>query len=106
MLQTPFSIKLAGPAGMGVKSGGQLFSKFFQSLGFYFHDYIEYPSLVRGGHNTYQATYGINPIFASHQKIDFFFSLKPQHYQQHLKEFHSKTLVFSDEKVNISLVLL
>lgn len=98
MIKESFSIKLAGPAGMGVKSGGQLFSKFFQSLGFYFHDYTEYPSLVRGGHNTYQATYGYQKIHAPHQKIDFFFSLKPGHCQQHQNEFYQSTLIFSDEK--------
>ncbi|MBU1088514.1 2-oxoacid:acceptor oxidoreductase subunit alpha [Patescibacteria group bacterium] len=102
MIKEDFSIKLAGPAGMGIKSGGQLFSKFFQSLGFYFHDYTEYPSLVRGGHNTYQATYGYQKVHAPHQKIDYFFSLKPGHCRQHQNEFHPNTLVFSDKKNPVS----
>ncbi|MFH1239024.1 MAG: 2-oxoacid:acceptor oxidoreductase family protein, partial [bacterium] len=97
MFQKNLTLKIAGPAGMGIKSGSQLFSKVFQQHGFFFHDYSEYPSLIRGGHNTYQATFSDQEVFASYKTVDIFFSLKPGHWQQHQSEFTKDTLIFSDE---------
>ncbi len=90
------SIKIAGPAGMGIKSGGLLISTYFQKLGYFFIDYSEYPSLVRGGHNTYQTTYSVKPISSVNKYVDIFFSFSPNHWQVHQSEFTSKTLVFKN----------
>ncbi len=99
MGKTWFTIKIAGPAGMGIKSGGSLISSYFQKLGLYFTDYSEYPSLVRGGHNTYQTSLSQKPIFSVHQKVDIFFSLKPDHFLPHQDEFSKDSLVFSDQDI-------
>ncbi|KKT66585.1 MAG: 2-oxoacid oxidoreductase, gamma-alpha subunit, partial [Candidatus Woesebacteria bacterium GW2011_GWA2_44_33] len=37
---------------MGVKSVGMTLAKTFSRLGFKVFEYSEYPSLIRGGHNT------------------------------------------------------
>jgi len=91
-----FSIKLAGPAGFGIKSGGLLISQYLQKLGLYFADHSEYPSLVRGGHNTYQTTFSSTPIHSVNQTVDIFFSLKPDFWQSHQDEFTPHTLVYKD----------
>lgn len=91
------TIKIAGPAGSGIKSAGQLFSKLLISHGFQLADYSEYPSLVRGGHNTYQITFSDQKVYSTHFNIDLFFSVYPNHWQSHLKEFTKNTVVFSDE---------
>jgi len=91
------TIKIAGPAGSGIKSAGQLFSKLLIDHGFNLADYSEYPSLVRGGHNTYQITFSDQKVFSTHFNIDLFFSVYPGHWQQHQEEFTKNTLVFSDE---------
>jgi len=49
-----FSIKIVGPAGFGIKITGQILAKFFLRLGINVFAYTEYPSLIRGGHNTFQ----------------------------------------------------
>ena len=98
MADKTYTIKIAGPAGMGIKSIGQLFSKILIAHGFNLADYSEYPSLVRGGHNTYQITFSLDKIFATHYQVDMFFSINPSHWQQHSDEFTSKTLIFSDEE--------
>lgn len=92
------TVKLAGPAGSGIKSSGQILAKCLISHGLNVIDYNEYPSLVRGGHNTYQCSFSGKQIFSIHQKVDYFFSVKPGHWQQHLDEIHPKSLIFSDEK--------
>ncbi|MCL4384347.1 2-oxoacid:acceptor oxidoreductase subunit alpha [Patescibacteria group bacterium] len=98
-MEKVFTIKLAGPAGLGIKSGGQLLSQILIAHGFSVHDYNEYPSLVRGGHNTYQVTFTTGELFAPHHTVDLFFSITPGHWQQHLKEFTPNTLIAADEKV-------
>lgn len=92
------TIKLAAPAGLGIKSGGQLLSKILIASGFNIKDYNEYPSLVRGGHNTYQVSFSDQTIFAPHFHVDLFFSLLGGHWQAHQSEFSKDTLVFGDEQ--------
>lgn len=99
------TLKIAGPAGMGIKSGGQLISRILMAHGFQVHDYSEYPSLVRGGHNTYQVSFSIEPVFSPHYFIDLFFSISPNHWQIHQPEFTQKTLVFADEDSDLRLPL-
>lgn len=97
-----YSVKIAGPAGLGIKSAGQLFSKILIAHGLNVVDYSEYPSLVRGGHNTYQISFSKGKVFAPHYQIDVFFSILAGHWQQHQPEFNSKTLIFSDENIDKS----
>jgi 2-oxoglutarate/2-oxoacid ferredoxin oxidoreductase subunit alpha len=104
MAEKTYTIKIAGPAGLGIKSIGQLFSKILIAHGFNLADYSEYPSLVRGGHNTYQITFSLDKVFAAHHQVDLFFSINPGHWQQHEPEFTSKTLIFSDEQVDKKVV--
>jgi 2-oxoglutarate ferredoxin oxidoreductase subunit alpha len=96
------TIKLAGPAGMGIKSAGQLLSKVLILHNFNLRDYSEYPSLVRGGHNTYQVSFSSDLIYSPHYQVDFFFSLLGGHWQEHQAEFSSNTLVFGDEDFTAS----
>jgi len=49
-----FSWKIGGEAGFGIMTTGLLFSKIASRLGYYILDYVEYPSLIRGGHNAYE----------------------------------------------------
>ena len=100
MANKVYSIKIAGPAGLGIKSIGQLFSKILISHGFNLADYSEYPSLVRGGHNTYQISFSLDKVFAPHYQIDAFFAINSGHWQQHSSEFTKDTLIFSDEEID------
>lgn len=53
MITNSFTWKIGGAAGEGIKVTGQILSKLFQHLGLNVFDYSDYPSLIRGGHNTY-----------------------------------------------------
>lgn len=46
------NIKIGGAAGAGVKSVGMTLAKTFSRMGYRVFEYSEYPSLIRGGHNT------------------------------------------------------
>ncbi|HHD92194.1 MAG TPA: hypothetical protein ENL06_01040, partial [Candidatus Portnoybacteria bacterium] len=41
--------KIGGPAGSGVKSAGKILAKSLFRKGYFTFNYLEYPSLVRGG---------------------------------------------------------
>lgn len=93
------TIKIVGPAGMGIKSSGMLLSKILLAHAFNLLDYSEYPSLVRGGHNTYQLSFSPQKIYSVSQKVDLFFSLAHGHHQQHRSEFHPQTLIFTPKNL-------
>lgn len=52
MINNKISIKIGGPAGSGVFTIGLLLSKYFQRLGLEVVYTTDYPSLIKGGHNT------------------------------------------------------
>lgn len=97
------TVKIAGPAGTGIKSAGLLLAKMLSESGYNLKDYSEYPSLVRGGHNTYQVSFSAGEIYSVHFMVDIFISLVTGHWQEHSKEFGENTLVFADNdgKINI-----
>lgn len=70
------TLKISGPAGAGIKSSGLLLSRILINHGFYTADYSEYPSLIRGGLNTYQLTFSDLPLFSPYQKVDLSFDIK------------------------------
>lgn len=99
MSSNVFTIKIAGPAGAGIKSSGLLLSNILVSHGFNIRDYVEYPSLVKGGHNTYQVSFSKDTIYTARYNIDLFLSLQPKHWQQHQPEFSDKTIIIGEDAV-------
>jgi 2-oxoglutarate ferredoxin oxidoreductase subunit alpha len=45
--------KIGGEAGYGILSTGRMFTELMKELGYYVFSITEYPSLIRGGHNTF-----------------------------------------------------
>jgi len=64
---------------MGIKSAGLLLAKIVTDCGYYFADYSEYPSLVRGGHNSYQITFSNEEVFMVDKTADVLVSLVKDH---------------------------
>jgi 2-oxoglutarate ferredoxin oxidoreductase subunit alpha len=98
-----WTIKIAGPAGTGIKSAGLLLAKMLNESGYFLQDYSEYPSLVRGGHNTYQVSFSTEKVYCVHKKLDVFISLATGHWQEHKDEFKNDTLVFADNDGKIDI---
>ena len=70
-----FTVKIGGPAGYGIKSTGLMFAKACFRGGLRVFDYVEYPSLVRGGHNTYTVTASTENIFTVDEGVDILIAL-------------------------------
>ena len=62
--------KIGGEAGFGIMTTGLLFSTFAARSGYNVYDYTEYPSLIRGGHNTTDVVFGDDPVSANKIPVD------------------------------------
>ncbi|VVC01627.1 2-oxoglutarate synthase subunit KorA [uncultured archaeon] len=56
------NFKIGGPAGSGVATVGLLFAKCLQRAGLNVYGTNDYPSLIKGGHNTYTVAASPEPI--------------------------------------------
>lgn len=91
-----FLWKIGGEAGFGILTTGVFFSKIVARLGYHIFDYIEYPSLIRGGHNAYDVLVSDVPVFASKSIIDLLICLNKDTYTLHNKQLIPSTLVMYD----------
>ena len=89
--------KITGAAGEGIKSAGLILAKTAFEQGFYVHGYTEYPSLIRGGHNTFQNLISNNNTQAPQIKLDLLIALTPEGLKAHSKETSPQTLILTDQ---------
>ena len=90
--------KIGGEAGFGIMTTGLLFSTFAARSGYNVYDYTEYPSLIRGGHNTTDVVFGDDEITANKFPIDMLVCLNAESYTQHKHRLHEHTIVVYDEQ--------
>jgi len=96
-----FSLKIGGFAGQGVKSSGLLFSKFAVDSGYNIYNYVEYPSLIKGGHNVIQVNISKDAVLGPSVKTDFLIALNQETVGLHLSELTSKAKILCDADTNI-----
>lgn len=85
MLKNGFTWTIGGEAGFGINASGLIFSKTLTRSGFFIFDYIEYPSLVRGGHNVYSIHASEREVFSQKREIDILVALNQETIDLHLK---------------------
>ena len=78
-----FTIKIGGQAGQGIKSAGILFAKFASRSGYYIYNYIEYPSIIRGGHNVMQINVSREEVTGPTKKTDLLIALNQDSIDKH-----------------------
>lgn len=88
--------KIGGEAGFGIMTTGLLFSRTAARYGYHVYDYTEYPSLIRGGHNTYEVRIGDERLTASQQAVDILVCLNKQTYELHRHRLHKGSVVVYD----------
>ncbi|MBI4973825.1 2-oxoacid:acceptor oxidoreductase subunit alpha [Candidatus Roizmanbacteria bacterium] len=89
--------KIGGEAGFGILTTGTFFSKIASRLGYFIFDYIQYPSLIRGGHNTYNVGFSDEPVYSLKQTIDMLVCLNKDTYTFHKDKLGSGSLVLYDK---------
>jgi 2-oxoglutarate/2-oxoacid ferredoxin oxidoreductase subunit alpha len=97
--------KVGGPAGEGIMTTGLIFSKVCARHGLRIFDYTEYPSLITGGHNTYQVYAHPELATAAHRTLDVLIALDKSTLTLHPEELSAKSLVLydsADDKISIN----
>ena len=89
--------KIAGLAGEGIATTGLLFAKLAMRHGLNIFAYGEYPSLIRGGHNTLQVAVGLHPVTAQERQVDVLLALNDDAIKLHLAEIDTNTVILADK---------
>jgi len=79
-------IRIGGPAGFGIKAAGATLSRVFARAGYNTFDLTEYPSLIKGGHNTYHLRVSEDEIFSHVTPTDILVALDAATIALHLDE--------------------
>ncbi len=96
------SIKIGGEAGYGILTAGTSLGKAFSRGGLNVHTYSEFPSLIRGGHNSYQICAAPEPIYSHWDKIQVLLALNQETIQLHWPELTpGGGIIYDDRKVKL-----
>ncbi|MBI4079309.1 MAG: 2-oxoacid:acceptor oxidoreductase subunit alpha [Candidatus Levybacteria bacterium] len=87
---------IGGEAGYGIMTTGVMMSKIFTRLGFSVFDYVEYPSLIRGGHNAYYVRGSDEQIYSQKQPVDILVALNRETIDKHKHELTPAAKVVFD----------
>lgn len=90
---------IGGEAGYGIMTIGLMMSKIFTRLGLHVFDYVEYPSLIRGGHNAYYVRASDEKIFSQKRLVDILVALNRETIDKHIHELSPNASVIYDPNV-------
>jgi len=79
-------IRIGGPAGFGIKAAGQSLARVFAGAGYHCFDLTEYPSLIKGGHNTYHLRVSEQPVHSHVMPTDVLVALDSATVDLHVDE--------------------
>ncbi len=97
------SWKIAGEAGFGIKSAGIMFGKIFMKAGYEIFDYVEYPSLIRGGHNTFQLIVGTHSVNSVTKGVDILVALNQNTVYSNITELvPGGVVIYDKDKVKLT----
>ena len=89
--------KIAGLAGGGIAVTGTLFAKLCMRQGLKVFAYGEYPSLIRGGHNTLQITADATQSTTQKKEVDVLIALNADGIKLHLDELTQDSIILVDK---------
>ena len=96
MEEKEFSVLIGGEAGDGVKFAGALAAKLFNRLGYWTFVYVDYPSLIRGGHNFAIIRAKSEKISGHKDKIDVLVALNDETARKHAARLKKGGLLIFD----------
>ena len=88
--------KIGAPAGFGVLTTGLTVSKLATRSGMQIFDYLEYPSLIRGGHNTYEVVISPEPVNATVRHLDYLVCLNKETFELHQERLSKDSVIVFD----------
>ncbi|OGK14601.1 hypothetical protein A3H80_04385 [Candidatus Roizmanbacteria bacterium RIFCSPLOWO2_02_FULL_37_19] len=91
--------KIGGEAGFGIMTTGLDFAKIATRQGYQIAGYMEYPSLIRGGHNTYEIHISVDKLHSSKYHIDVLVCLNKETFDLYKKRLSPDSIVFYDKEM-------
>lgn len=103
MKNNGLSWKIGGEAGYGIMTTGLIFAKICSRAGLHVFDHTEYPSLIRGGHNTYQVRADVDEVFSIFRSVDLLIALNKETIDKHMEELTpGGGIIYDGEKIPFS----
>ncbi len=90
------TLKAGGEAGTGIATIGAIFAKIMQRIGLYVFMTNDYPSLIRGGHNTIAIRASSDPIRSLYGPIDVLIALDKATINAHANEMSEGGAIIYD----------
>ncbi len=87
------SLKLVGASGQGINSIGEILAKGLKRAGYCVFGYREYPSLIKGGHASYQLDFSDAAIESSETRINILITLNHHGLELNLRELKEGGIV-------------
>lgn len=94
-----FTWKIGGEAGYGIISSAQIFSKALARGGLNVFATSEYPSLIRGGHNSFEVKAREKNLDSTDRQVDLLVALDKETIEWHLDELSANAGIIYDPKV-------
>src|ERR1700733_13707764 len=80
------SIKIVGASGQGINSIGAIVAKGLKRTGYCVFGYREYPSLIKGGHASYQLDTSNQRMQSTHTKVNVLVALNHHGLELNMEE--------------------
>ncbi len=93
------SIKIVGASGQGIISIGDILAKAFKRSGYCVFGYREYPSLIKGGHASFQIDVSDQFIQSSEEQVDVLITLNHHGFERNLGDIKEGGMIIHDTKV-------
>jgi 2-oxoglutarate ferredoxin oxidoreductase subunit alpha len=90
---TRFSTKIVGSSGQGINSIGAIIAKGLKRSGYFVFGYREYPSLIKGGHASYQVDIAGEQLRSSERKVNILVALNHHGLEVNLGDLKSGGVV-------------
>lgn len=91
-----YQVLIGGEAGYGIITTGLLISKLAAKAGKHAFDYVEYPSLVRGGHNAYSVAISEENVRSLKNTIDLLVCFNKETFDLHKHQLTKDAIVMYD----------
>lgn len=101
-MKQDIALKIGGQAGQGVKTAGYILTKALKNLGHWTFSYSEYPSLIRGGHSTFQINISDEKISSVTQSINILLALNQETVSLHYEELSKDGILLCDDDIDIT----
>jgi len=91
-----FSVLVGGRAGDGINEAGMIIARLYNRLGYCLYQYLDYPSLIRGGHNFTIVRASDKKIGAHRDRVDFLLALNQETIDRHKWRLKKSSVVIYD----------